>query len=177
MSLAILSVLPSVHLFLFLRRAWLFQSFTTATLLVSFWAWFMENTLVAAMASYQVCALVIFRLWDKIHPRHRGCQSRNRILSSWRCVKFFHSDYWPCLQCWQTVDYNVWNAASNEELVPEKISKGSLSELCHQLIPSMMELTSDTPLVIMFESSMPLTITDYAMNRSGVKNGTSKRDV
>ena len=38
-----------------------------------------------------------------------------------------------------------------------------------------MELTSDTPLVIM--SSMPLTITDYAMNRSGVKNGTSKRDV
>jgi len=41
----------------------------------------------------------------------------------------------------------------------------------------MMELTSDTPLVIMFESSMPLTITDYAMNRSGVKNGTSKRDV
>lgn len=53
--------------------------------------------------------------------------------------------------CPHGVDYNVWNAASNEELVPEKISKGSL--------------------VIMFESSMPLTITDYAMNRSGVKNG------
>lgn len=52
--------------------------------------------------------------------------------------------------CPHGVDYDVWNAASHGELLPEKISQGSL--------------------MIMFESSMPLTITDYAMNRSGVKH-------
>ena len=29
----------------------------------------------------------------------------------------------------------------------------------------------------MFESNMPLTITDYAMNRCGVKRGMSHHDV
>jgi len=39
-----------------------------------------------------------------------------------------------------TVDYDLWNAASNMDLVPEKISKDSLSELCHQFVSSMVEL-------------------------------------
>ncbi|KAF5349996.1 hypothetical protein D9756_009226 [Leucocoprinus leucothites] len=52
--------------------------------------------------------------------------------------------------CPHGVDYDVWNAATHMELVAEKVFQGTL--------------------VIVFESSMPLTITDYAMNRSSVKH-------
>ena len=39
-----------------------------------------------------------------------------------------------------TVDYDLWHAASNIDLVPEKISKDSLSKLYHQFVSSMVEL-------------------------------------
>ncbi|KAF9448554.1 homogentisate 1,2-dioxygenase [Macrolepiota fuliginosa MF-IS2] len=52
--------------------------------------------------------------------------------------------------CPHGVSYDVWKDATERKQVPEKISQGTLA--------------------FMFESSMPFTITDYAMNRCGTKH-------
>jgi len=52
--------------------------------------------------------------------------------------------------------YNAWKHETEKELKPEKIFEGTL--------------------LAMFESSMPFTISDYAMNRSGTKNEPSTQD-
>ncbi|XP_006459014.1 hypothetical protein AGABI2DRAFT_200921 [Agaricus bisporus var. bisporus H97] len=52
--------------------------------------------------------------------------------------------------CPHGVSYDVWKAASEHPLTPEIVHKGVLA--------------------FMFESSMPFTITEYAMNRCGTKH-------
>jgi hypothetical protein len=68
------------------------------------------------------------------------------------------------------VDPNVWEAASEEELVPKKIFGGSTCKLAYK-ITSVPSDHIDLSSVIAFESSMLLTATDFA-----VKNKKSEHN-
>jgi homogentisate 1,2-dioxygenase len=66
------------------------------------------------------------------------------------------------------VSYDEFKKASEADLVPMRISEGTIGELSQKEC-SFFEI--DLPLAFMFESSMMFTITDYAMNRSGKLHG------
>ena len=75
-------------------------------------------------------------------------------------------------QFFTLVSYDQFKRASEADLVPMRISEGTICELLFYIfLKNTILKPINLAVAFMFESSMMFTITDYAMNRSGKLHG------